>query len=472
MRKIIIQIVILAAMLCLNAGCVQKVKVNLLKPGEIKISELSKIAVLPFNSVKPNIAAGKYSASGRICDLARRCVTDALYAEPHFQLVDLDIEKKLNAINRGARPKNRLNGLLYGQVWWQVSDEYKNFAPSKKSLRKWRTVRYACGTNDDGSTRYCTKTLTTQKKDEFYKAHYRTMTATLMMSLNLYRMGRNGKVEKVAQVFEVARKPAEIYNGAFSTNLELIGFNATRTRPAPQEKDGFSLDFISEKLGLVSKAKEKTALDNEVSNKNESIPATLNMENALAQEVAKRLRAVIQPHYESFEVSVHGKDKKTHTLFMTEAYRGLTKYLALKIADKNGDLAETLIEDLDFDSVAKEVLLRRLKAEHAAKQEELPAEEREPFKAPDNAELAEDAESYLDNMTSDIYNLGLAFEGLGDFERSLYIYRNGFKFEDTDQDMADGIGRSALALDYDVVVNKQKHRRDDSADKTVVGLSR
>ncbi|WP_432736952.1 hypothetical protein [Maridesulfovibrio sp. FT414] len=467
MRKYLC-ITILLAIACLSSGCTQKVKINLIKPGEIKISGLSKIAVLPFNSVKPNIAAGKYCATQRVCDLTRRCVTDTLYTEPYFQLVDLDIEETLTQINKGARPENRLDGILYGQVWWQVSDEYKNFSPCKMNLRKWRTVKYVCGTNDDGSVRYCTTTITTQDKDEFYKAHYRAVTATLMMSLNLYRLTPNGQVEKVAQIFEVGRKPAVIYNGAYSTELKLIGFEEAKDRTATlKTSDGFTFAALSEMLGVSAKSDEKSTLDTEVSQNNDSIPAALNLKNSLAQAVANRLKMVIQPHSEPFDIVMHGKDKKSQTMFMTQAYRGLTKYLALKIADNNGDLADTLLEDLVFEDVAKEALLRKLKAEHEAKQAELPAEQRQPFVAPEEAELTKDAKSYLDGMTSDIYNMALALEGLGDFDRSLEIYRYAFnEYENTDQDIADGIGRCSLALDMAVRVDEAVGAKEDAKNNT------
>lgn len=449
MHKNLIRITILFAALCVISGCAQKVRINIYQPGELKLTGLSKIAVLPFNSIKTNIKAGKLSADSQLCSLARRCITDSLYKEPFFQLVDLDLENDLTKINSRAKPNNRLDGILYGQVWWQISNEYENYTPSKMNLRTQTAVRYVCGTNDDGSARYCTRILTTKTWDEFYKSHYRVVTASLMMSLSVYRLDRNGKVEKIAQVFEIGRKPALIENGEFVTKEELIGFKKDGDRSITlKQSDGFNFTTLSTILGLTAKSKEKSALNKDVTNKNESIPAPLNMENCLSQTVAGRLKSVIQPHSEEFEVVMHGKDKKTQTLFITEAYRGLTKYLALKIADKNIDLADELLDDLTFDDVVQKALLRKMKAEYAASQADLPEAEKTPFVAPSKDELAEEARSDLSGMTNDIYNIGLAFEGLGNFDKALEIYRYGFEnYENTDQDMADGIGRCSLALD-------------------------
>lgn len=465
-------LIILCTALCLSSGCVQKVKINLLKPGEVKLTGLSKIAVLQFNSIKSNIGSGRYAADSRICELARRCVTDSLYKEPYFQLVDLDLEKNINRINRHAKLKARLDGVLYGQVWWQISEEYENYTPSKMSLSKRKAVRYVCGKRDDGSAIYCTTHLLTRQWDEFYKSHYRAVTASLMMSLSVYRLGRNGRIEKVAQVFEIGRKPAVIENGQFTTNLKLIGFkNADdRTKVLKTDEDSFGFGTLSSMLGLTTKSEGGTSLDTKVTNNNHSIPAPLNLENCLSQAIAGRLKAVIQPHSEIFDVVMHGKDKKTQTLFITEAYKGLTKYLALKITDGNLDLADDLLENLTFEEDVKESILRKLKKDHERSQAELPASERVAFVQPSQKELTEEARSELSDMTNEMYNLALAFEGLGDFDRAIEIYRFGFNsFESTDQDMADGIGRCALALDSASRVIEELNTRDDAKDKTKLG---
>ncbi|WP_027178151.1 hypothetical protein [Maridesulfovibrio bastinii] len=439
----------LIALLCLTGGCVQKVKVNLLKPGEIKLTGLSKIAILPFNSIESDIPAGKYSAGSRVCNLARKCVADALYKKPYFQLVDLNLEKKISRINQNARLNHRLDGILYGQVWWQVSNEYKNYIPKKMTLTNRQTVKYVCGTDDDGNPIYCRKTLIKKRWDELYKSHYRAVTASLMMSLSVYRIDRNGKVEKVAHVFEIGKKPAVIQNGEYKTSLKIIGFKEQDNRDKTlKTEEGFGFNALASLFNMTSKTEKKSVLEKDVTNNNNSIPASLNMENSIAQAISKRLTSVIQPHMEEFDVVMHGKDKKTQTLFLTGAYQGLTKYLALVITDGNEDLADELLEDLTFEETKKQAVLHKMKADYELSQADVPAAQREPFNAPSDQELTEEAKSELGGMTNEIYNLALAFEGTGDFERALEIYRYGFnEFESSDQDMADGIGRCSLALD-------------------------
>ena len=520
MRKKYFALTILLALVCMFSGCTPKVKIKLLAPGDIKISGISKIAILPFNSIDSNLD-GKYTADKRACELARRCVANALYSEPYFQLVDLDLEKKLVKIDHTAKPKNRLDGILYGKVWWQISDEYENYMPSKMPLSRWVVRRYVCGKTDKGKPIYCTAKLTTQVKDEFYKSHYRTVTASLMMSLSVYRLSARGQIEKVAQVFEIAKKPAIISNGHFSTDVELIGFEKSKNRfetlkteegfsmpdfsgmtssrkskDAPQEKTvqdtttadktksapapvdlkdsltnalGFSLKLLlppsirsvasqPKSAEIVQPKKEqsinvpgKTTLDKGVTNKSESIPDQLGMKNDLADAVGTRLKGLIQPHSEEFDIAMHGLDKKTQTMFLTESFRGLSKYLALTITNKDEALSRELLDSLEFEKVTKEMLIKKMKAEYAEKQAELPAEKRIPFVQPDPTDLASSADSYLDKHLDEIYNLGLAFEGIGDFERSLEIYRFAFnKYANTNQDFADGIGRCTLALDMNV----------------------
>ncbi|MBI9113085.1 hypothetical protein [Maridesulfovibrio ferrireducens] len=471
MRKIYIAFTILLTMVCMISGCAPKVKIKLLAPGEIKISGISKIAVLPFNSVSPNLATGKYTADKKACELARRCVENTLYSEPHFQLVDLALEKKLVKINKRAKPGDRLDGVLYGQVWWQISDEYKNYMPSKMSLSRWVVREYVCGKTDEGKPIYCSKSLVTQKRDTFYKSHYRTVTASLMMSLSVYRLTPKGQVEKVAQVFEIAKKPAIISNGHFSTNTELIAFKKAKNRITTlTTKEGFGFPDISQLTSLwtpSSASQGKTALDNEVTNITESIPTSVGMKNDLANTVSTRLKNLIQPHSEEFDISMHGLDKKTQTMFMTEAFRGLTKYLALKIANKDTELAQQLLDSLEFEEITKEMLIRKMQAEYAEKQAELPAEKRIPFVKPSLEEITSSANSYLDGHLSDIYNLALSFEGIGDFNRSLEIYRFGFnEYANTDQDFADGIGRCTLALDMDARNSEAYRALEDSQETT------
>ncbi|WP_027721326.1 hypothetical protein [Maridesulfovibrio zosterae] len=487
MRKKYFAFTILLALACMFSGCTPKVKIKLLAPGDIKILGVSKIAVLPFNSITCNLKNGKYTANKRDCELARRCVESALYSEPHFQLVDLDLEKNLVKIDHSARPKNRLNGILYGKVWWQISDEYENYMPTKIPLSKWVVRKYVCGKTDKGKPIYCRKTLTTQVKDEFYKSHYRTVTASLMMSLSVYRLSSKGQIEKVAQVFEIAKKPAIISNGDFSTDVELVGYKkhkgrcvtlnakeetvaAKKTASPPAKDDAASITNIfainlkslfpsSKKAEMPQPAGKdhnpdnygKTYLDKKVTNKCNSIPDRIGMKNDLADAIGTRLKGLIQPHSEEFDIEMHGLDKKTQTMFITESFKGLSKYLALKITNKDDELSRELIDSLDFEEVTKKMLFKEMKAEYAEEQAELSAEQRVPFVQPDPADLASSADSYLDKHIDDIYNLGLAFESIGDFERSIEIYRFAFnKYANTNQDFADGIGRCALALDMNV----------------------
>ncbi|WP_291327087.1 hypothetical protein [Desulfovibrio sp. UCD-KL4C] len=537
MRKKYIAFTILLALSCMFSGCTPKVKIKLLAPGDIKISGVSKIAILPFNSIDSNLQKGKYTANKRACDLARRCVENALYSEPYFQLVDLDLENKLVKIDHNARPKNRLNGILYGKVWWQISDEYENYMPSKMPLSRWVVRKYVCGRTKKGKPIYCSKRLTTQVKDKFYKSHYRTVTASLMMSLSVYRLSAKGQIEKVAQVFEIAKKPAIISNGQFSTNVKLVGFKKAKNRLKTLKTDeGFSMpdfsgmlspqqskaapeetvdqgtvaadetestpaplnlkDSLANALGFsfklilppsmtsgtskttkkaphaeVQTNKEdknpdnygKSFLDKKVTNKCNSIPDQLGMKNDLADAVGSRLKGLIQPHSEEFDIEMRGLDKKTQTMFITESFKGLSKYLALKITNKDQELSNKLIDSLEFEKVTEEMLIRKMKTEYAEKQAELPAEQRVPFVQPAPNELSGLANSYLDKYLDDIYNLGLAFEGVGDFERALEIYRFAFnKYANTSQDFADGIGRCTLALDMSVR-NSEAYRAIEDA---------
>jgi hypothetical protein len=510
-KALIASSVVLIAMLSL--GCVQKVKIKMLQPGELKLSGVSKIALLPFNSIKPDVAMGSFAANSKTCELARQTVADVLSSEPHYQLANLDVEHSIARINPAARPDSRLDAVLYGRVWWQVSNENKSFEPAKVNLRKWTVRKYVCGRSRDGKPIYCTAELTTKRWDEFFESRYRAVTASLMLGLSLYRVDNNGRVSKLAHTFVIARRPAMVVNGQYSKKLELLNVKAATDRTAslkgivvPEEKPvsaapgnasaenpatsagldglfaltdglmrvadtamdaGAALGSAFQAPGAVSEGKPK--LEKGVLRNEDSVPTQLAAENELLASAANRLKAMIQPHSVDFDVVVAGRDKKTKTLLITEAYMGAAKYLSIKIAGGYRDLASGMMDTMDFEGAAREATLRNLKRKHDEDQADKAPQAREPFVPPADAELSAMAKSHLAGHAKDLYNLGLSLEGEGDFERALEVYRYAFyNFASTDQDMADGLGRCLLALDLSDRVIESEGALDDARDHTTL----
>ncbi|MDK2955713.1 MAG: hypothetical protein PWQ57_1209 [Desulfovibrionales bacterium] len=521
-RALILLCAVLVVML--SSGCVQKVKIKMLQPGELKLSGVSKIALLSFNSIKPDVAMGSFAADRRTCELARQTVADVLSSEPHYQLVDLDVERSIARINSAARPESRLDAVLYGRVWWQVSDENKNFEPAKINLRAWTVRKYVCG-HTDGKPVYCTAELTTKRWDEFYQSKYRAVTASLMLGLSLYRVDKNGRVAKVAHTFVIAKRPAMMFNGEYSKTLELLNVKAGTDRtsilkgedveasgaepdseqngvgasvtqgsadlaqstaqgPVPLQLVGGVIALTGGIIGAAASTVEavgdignaeadepatsgKSQLEKGVVRNEDSVPPELAAEDELLSSVANRLKAMIQPHSVDFDVVVAGQDKKTKTLLITEAYAGAAKYLSTKIMGGYRDLAAEMMDTMDFEGAARQVVLRDLKKDHDADQADKAPEARTPFVPPADEDLARMARNHLSGCTKDMYNLGLSLEGTGDFERALELYRYAFyNFASSDQDMADGLGRCLLALDLSDRVVESEGALDAAKDHT------
>ncbi|MDD2219081.1 MAG: hypothetical protein PHS63_03180 [Desulfoplanes sp.] len=53
-----LQIILVLMVLAMMTGCVQKAKISVLEPGEIKLTGVSKIALLDFNTIPSTLGGG------------------------------------------------------------------------------------------------------------------------------------------------------------------------------------------------------------------------------------------------------------------------------------------------------------------------------------------------------------------------------------------------------------------------------
>lgn len=511
-RRLKSTLVLLALLLAL-AGCAKKAKIDIVRPGEMKLTGVSKIALLDFNTIAPAPGYGVYAADKSTCALARNVVADVLYREPFYQLVDFNLEDAARGKNPGAKLQTRADAFLYGKVWWQASPEYDNFVPSKLSLEEWGVQRYVCGRDSKGRPYYCTAHLTRKVTDEFYKHSYRATNAALMLGLTVYRLEKNGRVTKLSNVFEIARHPAIISNGEFSDALEIVGRTHMQGRADTLKTESESTfdekslkettSLLTDIAGLVGaqgtsqtasafgslldifavsgtpgaepqpaapageaaapekKEAQKDFDQQEMAVGTDTIPTALECKTKLCTELSGELARLISPRSESFEVPIAGFDQKTQKLILESAYAGLVKYVGEgKLAGGDPEVAE-FFYSTDFIGGARQAVARAHKAAWQADRKN------EPYRPLSEEELNRQALSYLSGHTRDIYNLGLGFEALGDFDRALEIYRFGFeRFNSTDQDYADGIGRCLFALDMADRVIEEDMVRVGATDKT------
>ncbi len=447
-----VQTLFIVLIMALSVGCVQKAKISVLQPGELKLTGVSKIALLDFNTIPSGLGSGAFAADQETCRLARQTVADVFYKDPFYSLVDLPLERQISSQIAQSRLKSRLDAVMYGRVWWQVADEYRNYLPSKMRLESWKNIRYVCGHDSDGNPIYCNQKVTTKAKDVFYEKRYRAQKATLMMGLSVYRLDRNGHVEKVTHVFEVASRPAFIVNGDFSERLELTTARkvAGKIKTLSTDEGGFmsGLSSFMGSMGLGGQKEAKADLDACTTVDVCAMPVDLESQVEMCGEIGARLQNLIAPHREDIPVAVAGLDKKTKTLISAEAYMGNVKYIVrAKLAQGYEDIAVDFY-DVDFVEAAKQVIARTHRADYEESIRGKEAGTVKPYEPLAEDELLEEADDYLEDHVKDLYNMALSLEALGDFERALEIYRFAFdRYESEDQNYADGLGRCLLALD-------------------------
>jgi len=209
--------------LIVTTGCVQKTKISMKVPGEINVKGIHNIAIVNFSSVNANSEQGIYRASNDLLKLAKDEVANVFNDEKFYDFSNLEIESNIKKRSLNSKVKNRFDGILYGKVWWKITPEYKNIIPSKEKLETYTMQTYVSGRTKKGKPIYSTAHLTTKTQDKAFDMHYRVKNATLMMSLNLYKISKNGKLSKVTEVFEIGKGKYEITNGLFKKDITVIG---------------------------------------------------------------------------------------------------------------------------------------------------------------------------------------------------------------------------------------------------------
>ncbi|MFA7065142.1 MAG: hypothetical protein WC177_06630, partial [Bacilli bacterium] len=91
----VLQLFFVVMVLAMMTGCVQKAKISVLQPGELKLTGVSKIALLDFNTIPSTLGGGVFAANQETCCLARQTVADVFYKDPFYALVDLPLERSI-----------------------------------------------------------------------------------------------------------------------------------------------------------------------------------------------------------------------------------------------------------------------------------------------------------------------------------------------------------------------------------------
>jgi len=451
--------------LILMTGCVQKTKISMKVPGELNAKGIHKIAISDFSTVKSNSELGLYRASNDLLKLAKDKVIDVFYNEPFYSFSNLEIESRIKNKSLKSNIKDRFDGLMYGKLWWQVSPEYKNIIPSKKNLESYTIRNYVCGRTKKGRAIYCSAHLTTKMQEKAFNIHYRVKNATLMMSLNLYKVSSDGKLSKVTEVFEVAKGKFQIQNGQYKQLISLIGDveNMNKIKSLSKKEDK---GFFGKLLGNNSKVSTKVNSDIKISNNINTIPSKFTMSSLLVEKISKKLKTMIAPSLVDFELEIEKGDKKVEKMFDYSAFNSIASYIVeQKLALGNINFYEGYY-DVDFMENTKKLISFIDKKEFDLENKK--AKEKKQYTPIKSEELEEKATTHLKTNAPLIYNYALATEAIGNFEKSLEIYRYLFNtIDDKNQLYANGIGRSLLALDMgdkvsEETLNKIKAKKKNS----------
>ena len=440
----ILKIAAAGILLSVIAGCATPTMDVMIKvPGELNLPNISKIAVVDFNTLEDSEANGVKAVSPEVLKMAQGSIKSVFYEDPFYTLADLDVEKNIKEVKINAKLAKRLDAIIYGRLWWQESKEYRNTYPKVFNLERWSNVRYQSGKDFQGKPVYSTAHVTTQTKDVLENIPYRGKTYSLMMELNIYSVGKGGELTKLTRFFEVAKVDDIMDNGKMSTSLHVMNKvkekNKLTAIKGEKEEGGFFSMFSSKE------EKKDLSGDFKVSKKGETISSDMLAAEKMVNYLGKMFCNKIAPHYEKITIEINDDELKSTELLKNASYHATKRYLVEKVLAKGNKYAIEHFYDIDFNSGAKSLALAQAKKGHYKVYKK---------------DLPDIYEDFFDDNYDIVMNYAVCEEALGQYERALAIYRYLFK-NDPDMQYASGISRCLFALDMaDKVTEKTRNKRE------------
>ncbi len=413
------------------------VPVEVTVPGEFNLSGVSKIALVDFNTLPNDPLAGVYSADKQTLSIAQRMVSSVFSEGKLYQIADLDIEKAIASKYSKAKVGHRFDAVLYGRLWWQISPEYRSAYPKVFTLETWSDVRYDTGAKNPltKSPIYATAHVTRNMQDVLQTLHYRALNASLMLSLTLYRLDKDGKFEKITETFAVASQNFIVDNGKFTAEFAPIGADkedrASRLKASTEKKSFFSIaEKVKDVLGMAT-----------VVQKSATIPTELQVKLMLIGQLSSVLGKKLSPSKVSFNIPCNFDDDKLFNLMKDGAFSAAKDYVVYTVRKNVGNKIADKIDPVAAYDMPKNLV--------AAK---------DPKKITD-----EDVTDAADDYREYLYALAVCEEATGQYEQALYTYRYIFKLKPT-KEYALGISRCLFALGMNDRV-KEKSKAQKSAAK-------
>ena len=464
----------------LVVGCsTPKIQVSMNVAGEVKMNGVSKIAIADFNTLPGDPFSGVASADEETRALAKRAVAAAFYASPMYQIVDMDIERDIHD-DQGVNPKKHYDAIIYGRLWWDVASATRGQYPEKYTLSTWSNVPVPIKNPLTGKTVVNKVPVTTQMRDVIAMHDYETQSATLMLTLSIYRLEKSGDLVKIVDTYQVSDQGFTLMNGTMkldgSSSIGIKDDNAL-TRLQAQGKSEKSTtayeDMFAKKsfsFAIPGAASEDAAPAASKDGKlrltqdTVSMPTELQIKMMLANSISRNLSAKIAPSKSTFDISADLSDDRLVNLLKNGAYESAREYSLYMIRNKLGkqicaELVKFLPEFAEpcaypvpdstkkFEDYNKELIQALSKSNFDVYFYTLGTAHEMAKALKGAAEYNDEMLSYLGSEDLDIYfyALGICKETKQDMDQALEYYRFAFNVNPA-EDYALGISRVYLSM--------------------------
>ena len=335
-----------ALALALAVGCSTPVlKLTMDVPGEFKLSDISKIAIVDFNALPDDPFGDAVAADAEMCGIVQRAVSAALARSHTWEVARFDVEQAVASFNQGVIPTRRFDAIAYGRVWWQFPPESDLMKPTLFNLETKTRVKYqvkvpvnpaaALGSLKDlssslknslkgitGGSSAGTQTapvqsqqemkivereidLTTKTEEVLEMVGNRSREAMLMVALSIYRVKANGDLDKLVDMFVASGQTFALGNGDFSSTTAAFGFGPDSARtPSQEAQEG------------------ATALPTHLS----TLPSDMQAKLMLAVRAANEIGRQLAPHKAVRQVPYSFSDAKLERLLQNRAYDAAEQY--------------------------------------------------------------------------------------------------------------------------------------------------
>lgn len=427
-------------------------------PGEYKLSDISKIALVDFNSLPGDPFDNAVAADAETCGIVQRAVAAALARSHTWEIARLDVEQAVATFDQGVIPKRRFDAIAYGRVWWQFPPEHDLMKPALFTLETKTRVTYqievpveataavnsikslgaslsslkdtlkglgggsqtgtpSSASGSESNTKEIKLVekqidLTTKTEDVLEMVGNRSREAILMLSLSIYRIRQDGTLEKLVDMFVSDGQTYNLSNGEFQSSLSSFGHGIGGKAAAQETQEGTTV--IPAHLT--------------------TIPPDMQAKLMLAVRAADEIGRQVAPHKVVRIVPYSFSDVKLQKLLQNRAYDAAEKYALRSIRTALGaEVAEKVAPLAAYDKPGYVV-------------KSSPADDIEAVSGDEKAAAAAAEKLAAKRGCAEaLFALGICQEATGRAEEALYTYRYVFRL-DASAAAAEGIARCHEAI--------------------------